>query len=1005
LTVLFSDLINSTNLASRLDSEEWWGLLSGYQRLAADAVRRYGGYVANFLGDGVVVYFGYPEAHENDAERAIHAGLAIIEAMAGLNTTSRENGLPEIAVRVGVHTGYVVVSGDGGIFGDAPNIAARIQTAAKPDTVLVSDATHHLVSGLFVMEASGPYSLKGIDEPIELFRAIRSSGIRGRLAIARRRGLSPFVGRHEELSLLTDLWARAANGEGQVVLINGEPGVGKSRLLLRFQEEIQVTPHIWLQGAADQFLQNTPFHAVTDTWRQSIRGRDNDSIARAKASLTSAGLDPYEALPLIAPILGLSLGDDYPQPPAPSQQRRSRLMEVLVKWMIGLARTRPIVIATEDLQWIDPSSLELNQLLVERIKSAPVLLLYTARPEFVAPWPSAPHYSRVDLKPLGTEETREVLNGIALPGVMSANFREILVERSGGVPLFLEALVQSTFERGNVMATREIPATLHDSLMERLDRLGSARPIAQIAAAIGQEFSYKLLSSVTRLADGDLRAMINQLTSAEMVLPSSSSDESYIFKHALIRDTAYEALLRSRRRELHQDIAAALVREFPKIAEGQPEVLARHWSAAGDTNQAFAAWRRAGDSASARYAFHEANLSYQNALSSIRDSSASTERDMAELEVMNALVSALQVTHGYAASETVQANIRARDLAEKTGNLQQLFLRTTATWAAVINQGAYASATPLVNQLIELAGRDRNPLSHGLAEMAHVTTTYFRGDLAGTEAAFQSGLESFGTADFQLVPGSVATAFGYAAWTAWVTGRPRLAHERIARAMAFADSTKSGYDLAYSYFMAASLELFMRNFDRACELASRALELSEQNRLVLFAAVARTVIGSAQAHTGRPREGAELIAQGITELESIDTHISATRYLTEHALALNFCGDLDGAFGEIERALSINPAELIYKAESLRVRAILLEKKGQHDAAAADFYQAIELAHNLGAIAWELRTALDFVRHLVTQGDSVRAAALLAPLKNSLSNDSSTVDYHAALALIDEIRK
>jgi tetratricopeptide (TPR) repeat protein len=288
--------------------------------------------------------------------------------------------------------------------------------------------------------------------------------------------------------------------------------------------------------------------------------------------------------------------------------------------------------------------------------------------------------------------------------------------------------------------------------------------------------------------------------------------------------------------------------------------------------------------------------------------------------------------------------------------------------------------------------------------MAHVTTTYFLGDLAGVEAAFQSGLESFGTAEFQLVPGSIATAFGYAAWAAWAAGRARLANNRISHAMAFAESTKSGYDLAYAFFMAASLELFARNFDRACELARQALELSEQNGLTLFGAAARTVIGSAQAHTGRPREGAELIAQGIAELESIDTHISATRYLAEHALALSFCDDLDGASGEIERALSINPAELIYQAESLRVRAVILEKTNQHDAAAWNFHQAIELAHSLGATAWELRAALDFARHLMTHGDSVRAAALLTPLKNSLSNDFSTVDYDAALALIDEIR-
>jgi len=1002
LTVLFSDLVDSTNFSSRLDSEVWWELLSSYQRAAADAVNRYGGYVAQFLGDGVLVYFGYPEAHENDAERATRAGLAVLDSIAGLNKNNRSHGLPAIAVRVGVHTGYVVVVGDGGIFGEAPNIAARIQTAAQPDTFLISATTHRLVSDLFITEGLGPYSLKGIDEQIELFRVVRPSGIRGRLATARRHGLTPFVGREAELRLLADRWAQATAGAGQVVLITGEPGIGKSRMLLRFQEQIAETPHTWIEGTADQFFQHTPFHAVADAWRQSFRRRDDDDpVARAAASLELAGLNPHEALPLIAPVFGLALGDDYQQPPIPAQQGRGLLLETLAGWIIGLARRQPMVIATEDLQWIDPSSLELIELLVERVKSASLLLLYTARPEFSASWP---HLSRISLKPLDTEETRQVLNGIASQRAMPENLRDTLVQRSGGVPLFLEALVQSTFERGVTPAIHEIPATLHDSLTERLDQLGSAKPIAQIAAAIGQEFSYKLLYSVAHLSDDDLREKVNRLAGAEMVVPSASSDETYVFKHALIRDTAYEALLHSRRRELHREIAQAIAQEFPTMAEGQPEILARHWSMAGDTDRAFVAWRRAGDSASARHAFREANFSYENALASIRNSPESTERDTAELEVMNALVSALQVTHGYAAPETVQANLRARDLAEKTGNLQQLFLRTTATWAAVINHGAYAAATPLVGQLIELSERDRSPLSRGLAEMANMVTTYFRGDLTGAEAAFQNGFESFGASAFQQVPGSIATVFGYAAWTSWAMGRADLAHDRLAHAMAFAGSTKSGYDLAYAYFMAASLELFTRNFQYALQLASQALELSQQNGLTLFAAVARTVIGSAAAHTGRPREGAALVAQGIAELESIDTMISATRYLAEQALALGLCDDLDGAFNAVEKALSVNPAELIYRAESLRVRGVLLQMKKQNDAATASFHEAIKLAHSLGATAWELRATLDFARLLIARGESVQAVTLLTPLKASLSNGFNTIDYQTASILVDELR-
>ena len=478
LTVLFCDLVDSTAIAAQLDPEEWRETVAGYHRAAAAAITRFGGHVAKYLGDGVMAFFGYPQAHDNDAERAARAGLAILDSIAKLN---ERPGQPSLAARVGIDSGAVVVGTGAGrdadVFGDTPNIAARVQEAAAPGTVVVTDHSHRLISGLFVVEARGAPALKGIEQPLQLYRVIQPSGARGRLeAAAVARGLTPFVGREDELRLLMNRWQSALDGEGQVALIIGEAGIGKSRLVRRFHEQIAATPHTWIEAAAGAFFQNTPFYPVADMLRQALGWRGDEPaeqrFTRLESALEMAELSPAEAIPLLAPLLNLTPSAKYPPLALSPEQQRRRLLATLVELALGIARAQPTVITTEDLHWVDPSTLELIQLLVEQGARARLLLLYTARPEFRAPWPLRAHHTQTTLNRLSSRNVRTMVQQVAARGALSEETIAAMVERTGGVPLFVEELTRAVLESGDSKATwREIPATLHDSLMARLDRL------------------------------------------------------------------------------------------------------------------------------------------------------------------------------------------------------------------------------------------------------------------------------------------------------------------------------------------------------------------------------------------------------------------------------------------------------------------------------------------------------------------------------------------------------
>jgi class 3 adenylate cyclase/tetratricopeptide (TPR) repeat protein len=620
LTILFCDLVGSVTLTSQLDPEEWRATVAGYQRATSEAITGFGGEVVRYVGDGIMAFFGYPVAHDNDAERAARAGLAIIEEIGNLN--ERQSGNRNLSVRIGIDSGSVVIGIGAGhtidAFGDAANIAARVQSAAEPDTVVVSDATRRLISGLFIFEERGAQTLKGIEQRVQLYRVIRPSGIRGRFEAAAAAGnLTRFVGREDELRSLLSRWARARDGDGQVVTISGEAGIGKSRLVRHFREEIGASPHLWLQAGAGAFFQSTPFYPVAELLHQlTDGGAVIDPIAQLESALRLVRLNPAEAIPLLAPLLNLSASREYPPSPMSPEQQRRRLLATLVEWLLCAACDRPLVVVIEDLHWIDPSTLELIHLLVEQGATAPLLLLYTARPEFRPPWPQRAHHLQLTLDRLSLPDVRTIVSAVAADRALTDETVATLVERTGGVPLFVEELTRAVMESGGTGPdAHTIPASLHDSLMARLDRLGPAKEVMQIGAVIGRDFSYELLHAVHPIDEAALQQALRSLSDAELVYARGVVPEvTYQFKHALIRDAAYEALLKSRRKELHLAVARSINARFPTITETHPEVLARHWTEAGDGVKAVQYLSVAGEQAATRAAHAEAIAHFSEAL-------------------------------------------------------------------------------------------------------------------------------------------------------------------------------------------------------------------------------------------------------------------------------------------------------------------------------------------------------------------------------------------------------
>jgi class 3 adenylate cyclase len=612
LTVLFCDLVDSTALSSQLDPEELREVVRAYQEACAKVIARYEGHIAQYLGDGLLVYFGYPQAHEDDAQRAVRAGLGMVEAMGPLNARlSQEHGV-QLDVRLGIHTGQVVVGEIGGgarheqlALGETPNVAARLQGLAAPHTVVTSAATVPLLGGFFACRSLGPQLLKGLTQPLEVYQVLSESTARSRLEAAGYTGLTPLVGREQEVELLRERWTQVKDGLGQVVLLSGEAGIGKSRLVQVLTEHVAAEPQAWLTPCqCSPYYQHTALYPLIDLLeRVALRFEREESPEQKRRKLegflVQYGLPLAEAVPLFAALLSLPLAADYAPLTMSPEQQKQKTLQAFLTILLRIAAQQPVLFVIEDLHWVDPSTLELLNLLVDQGPTARILALLTFRPDFNPPWTGRSHLTQVTLSRLPRRQAAEMTSRVAHGNALPPEVVEQIVAKTDGVPLFVEELTKMVLESGLLQERDDhyaltgplpplaIPTTLHDSLMARLDRLAAVKGLAQLGATLGREFTYELLQAVSLWDEGTLQQGLHQLVAAEFLYQRGLPPQAtYVFKHVLIQDAAYQSLLRSTRQQHHQHIAQVLEERFPEVCETQPELLAHHYTEASINAQA-----------------------------------------------------------------------------------------------------------------------------------------------------------------------------------------------------------------------------------------------------------------------------------------------------------------------------------------------------------------------------------------------------------------------------------
>ena len=922
---------------------------------------------------------------------------------------------PKLSVRVGIDSGAVVVGTRAGqavdAFGDAAIIAAQVQGSAEPGTVVVTGQTHRLISGLFVVEDRGAHQLKGVERPVQLYRLVRPSGMRSRFeAAAAARGLTPFVGREDELRLLLSRWERAREGNGQVALIIGEAGIGKSRLVGRFHEQLAGTPHSWFEAGAGAFFQSTPFYPISELLRQSlIGGTAQEQLAELAGRLIAVGLQPDEAIPLIAPILNLSLPPENQSSSLPPEQQRRRLLATLLEWLLGSARTQPLVSVIEDLHWADPSTLELIQLLVEQGATAPLLLIYTCRPEFRVPWRSRSHHARITLNRLSAREVRAMVGAVAARKAMSDETIATVVERIGGVPLFIEELTHAVLESGDgELIGRSIPVTLRGSLMARLDQLGPAKEVAQLGAVIGGEFSYELLRAVNSIPEEDLQNALRSLTDAELLyVRGLTRDASYQFKHALIRDTAYETLLKSRRRELHKLVAQTIAQQFATIKEAHPEVLARHWTEAGETKAAITEWRRAAERALEKRAYREAEQSYRNALTLLAVLPESHERDTDELSLQLALGSVMLTTQGWSAATTDKVYERSKALADKMSaeSIQMLY----GMWATSLTQGELRAAQLLGLRMLEIANSINSSRALVIAHHCNGVTRLIFGELSEARRHYLEAVERYRAEEFRDDPedhgGAARTWLGM---TEWLLGYPNQAIKHTEEARSFTRRLNKPFAIAYADMVGAWIDGITGNFDGALASARNAERLGTELGFPMLRAGGKILGYWASANAGQLKGAVESIRSGIAELDAIKFFAFRGLFLILLAQTQALTGNIDDALASVRESLEGNPDELWFRPLALTLRGELLEriKTESRDppiSAEQDFRDAIEMARNMGAKSLELRAAIGLAGSLLDSARSNEARTMLASIYNSLTEGFDLPDLKDAKALLDEL--
>jgi class 3 adenylate cyclase/predicted ATPase len=1037
LTVMFCDLVGSSALSARLDPEDLRAVIGAYHTCIAEVIARNEGVIARYMGDGVLAYFGYPQAHEDDAEQATRAGLALVDAVANLKTDIGT----ELQVRIGIATGMVVVgdlTGEGAakeqaVIGETPNLAARLQTFAKPGTVLISESTHRLTDGHFEYRNLGPVSLKGWVEPIPAWQVLGTSGVESRFEAQHKTRLTPLIGRDEEIELLLRRWQHSKQGEGCAVVLTGEPGIGKSHIALALQERLQAEPHITVRHFCSAHHTNSALYPFISQLERAARFERSDppaeKFAKLEAVLVRSGADADRVVPPLANLLSLPPNDRYRVPELSPQKRKEMTLAAFLAQLDGLAARQPVFVIFEDAHWADPTSLELLTVTLERIPRLRVLLLITARREFKPPWPGHAHVTMLDLKRLSRRDGAALIERVTAGKTLPEEVLDQILRRTDGVPLFVEELTKTVLETGLLqerddhyvlnrpLPSMAIPTTLHASLMARLDRLAPVREVAQIGAVVGREFSYELLNTVAGLPRERLEGALAELVRSELIFCRGEVPQAiYTFKHVLVRDAAYSGLLKSRRAALHATIADAFEQRFPEIVEAQPETLAHHLTEAGLFEKAQGYWLQASKKAAMRSANLEAIAHAQGGIEASGHLADGARKDRLELDFHLALGPCLIATQGPASDKAVATFARARELCERLGDppeqLQVMFWLTTAS----VIRGELPQAEETIAALLHLAeARDARPeLLNAMRGQAMIRL--FMGRLTGAREAIERAVEAFDASseEERLAARAAGQDAGVAdlalmSWPLWLLGHADTAITRMGAAIQRADAISHPHSQAYACYYASILHTLRGELLTAQGYAERCLTLSEEHGFQQWRGLAHAIRGICATLLDTSSSAFEEIRGALDEYRGAGYQLGITALYVLLCPALLLSHKYEAALELIEQGLATTSrnSERIFEAELYRLKARTLLLRGGPDArteAHSLLDQALTTAKNQHAKALELRAAMDLAALWIDQGRREEALDLLAPIYAWFTEGFDTQDLKEAKALLDQMR-
>jgi class 3 adenylate cyclase/predicted ATPase len=1010
LTVMFCDLVGSTALSARLDPEDYREVIADYHRTVADVVRSFDGLVAKYMGDGVLIYFGYPQAHEDDAERAVRAGLACIDGVGRL----------ELRARIGIATGLVVVGdliGEGSaheqsVVGETPNLAARLQVLAEPETVVIPAGTRRLLGDLFEYRDLGEVEIKGIPAPVAAWQVLRPSAFASRFEALRGSALTPLIGREEEIDLLLRRWARAQTGDGQVVLISGEPGIGKSRITAELEGRLRAEPHIRLRYFCSPYCRDSALYPFIDQLWHAAEFAHADppttKLEKLEAVLSRAApLD--EDLPFLADLMSLPVSDRHPLPNLSPQRKKERTLDALIRQLDGLACQQPVLMVFEDAHWIDPTSRELLDLTIERVRTMPMLLIVTFRPEFQPVWTGQPQVTMLTLNRLDRRDRSALVAQIAGGEALPDEVVNQIADRTDGVPLFIEELTKSVLESGVPLV--EIPSTLHDSLMARLDRLASVRFVAQIGAAIGRQFPYGLLRAVSDLSEDELQASLARLVAAELVFQRGElPDAVYTFKHALVQDAAHGSLLRSIRQQLHARIAEALAAHSPELMDSQPELFAQHYAEAGLVEKSIGFWGKAGHRSAARSAMAEAVAQFQKGLNLLGLLPDTSERQREELEVWSALGAALQAAKGVAAPETGHAYTRARKLWEQLGSPSEYLQIPYGQSRYHAFRGELDLAQRLDEDLLHRSGSRDDSAGLVLGHTSSGRNLMFAGRFASSRLDLEKALALYDPDAHRALVHQIGIypeviAQGFLGIVLFCLGFPDRAVAQTSAAIAEAQRLAHPASLAANLSLGAILLSLVGDTTASGERARQLVAVTSEQGFPLWHAQGIIQSGWVKVKNGDVTSGISLLRSGLIVCRSTGTELLVPHHITLLARSCDVAGQVEDAATLLDEALQIveRTGERWFEAELKRHKGQLLLRQGHAEAAEELYRRALSIAQEQEAKLWELRAAVSLARLRRDQGRGAEARDLLAPVYGWFTEGFGTPDLKEAKALIDEL--